>query len=69
MTEHLRNFKVIDADAPLIDRLKPQYQAVLRATGRYTDRAAQLQIPVGTVRSRLHRARAALTKLRARQAA
>ena len=54
-------------DERLLDHLSPDQRAILRAKGSYQEIAAALQIPVGTVRSRLSRARAALMKLRADQ--
>jgi DNA-binding NarL/FixJ family response regulator len=48
--------------------LAPRYQEVLRASGSMDDIAAQLNLPLGTVKSRLHRARKALTDLIARDA-
>jgi DNA-directed RNA polymerase specialized sigma24 family protein len=55
---------VLETDEPLLATLQPREQAVLRTTGSYEDRATQLGVPVGTVRSRLHRARAMLVALR-----
>lgn len=57
-------FKLTPEDVALLDQLPaPQREAIL-CDGTYQERAAKLNIPVGTVRSRLHRARAALEALR-----
>ena len=61
-----RGMHVITSDEPLLALLNPQERDVLRATGAYADIAHQLGVPRGTVRSRLHRARAKLVKLRER---
>lgn len=50
---------------PLLEKLVPEHRDVLAASGSYEDIAAQLSLPVGTVKSRLHRARKALEKMRA----
>ena len=44
--------------------LSPEHQAVLDATGGYAEIAFQLKLPLGTVKSRLCRARAELERLR-----
>ena len=51
-------------DEELMTRLTAGYQEILRAKGSYIEIASSLGIAVGTVRSRLHRARSALVKLR-----
>jgi DNA-directed RNA polymerase specialized sigma24 family protein len=63
-----QDFKVTDADAPLIDRMKPEHREVLRATGKYEEIAANLRLSVGTVKSRINRARHRLVRMRAEQA-
>lgn len=42
---------------PRLEGLSERYVAVLTATGNYIEAAASLGIPVGTFKSRLHRAR------------
>jgi DNA-directed RNA polymerase specialized sigma24 family protein len=59
-----KGLHVLESDEPLLATLKPREQAALRTTGSYDERARQLGVPVGTVRSRLHRARAKLVALR-----
>ena len=63
----LRGFIIFESDEPLIATLQPYHQNVLRWTGPYAEMAAQLQVPRGTLRSQLHRARAALVALRQKQ--
>jgi Sigma-70, region 4 len=58
---------LLETDEPLFVTLEPKEQAVLRTSGSYEDRARELNVPVGTVRSRLHRARAKLVALRSRK--
>jgi DNA-directed RNA polymerase specialized sigma24 family protein len=55
---------VLETDEQLLAALGPEGQAVLRANGSYEERARELNVPVGTLRSRLHRARAKLMALR-----
>ena len=59
-----KGMHVLETDEPLLATLKPREQAVLHTTGSYEDRARELGVPVGTLRSRLHRARAKLLALR-----
>ena len=59
-----RRFHFQAGDADLIRQLPPLYQAILESEGAYGVRAAALNVPIGTVRSRLHRARKALQQLR-----
>lgn len=59
------NFRVQPEDHALLASLPEPQRDVLLTDGIYEERARQLGIPVGTVRSRLHRARAALEALRA----
>ena len=65
--QHATRFKgmlVLEIDEPLLAALEPKAQAVLRTNGSYEERARELNVPVGTLRSRLHRARAKLVALR-----
>jgi DNA-directed RNA polymerase specialized sigma24 family protein len=57
---------VLETDEPLLATLWPNEQAVLRTNGSYGERAKELNVPVGTLKSRLHRARAKLVALRGR---
>jgi DNA-directed RNA polymerase specialized sigma24 family protein len=57
-------FEVEEGDRELLSRLSEEHRALLLADGSYKDKAEQLGIPLGTVRSRLHRARAILELLR-----
>lgn len=58
------DFKVLPSDAPHLEKLSADHRAILEAEGSYEDKAASLNIPLGTVRSRLNRARAKLIALR-----
>jgi DNA-directed RNA polymerase specialized sigma24 family protein len=57
-------FGFLAGDEALFSNLSPAHSAVLLSRGSYEERAAALDIPIGTLRSRLHRARAALEALR-----
>jgi DNA-directed RNA polymerase specialized sigma24 family protein len=63
-TPKLRALKITDADAPLIAKLPKDYQDALAMTGPYETRAVQLGVAIGTVKSRLNRARVALVAAR-----
>ena len=52
-------------DEPLLSQLTPAYAEILRQHGDMKAIATRLNLPIGTVKSRLHRARARLEKLRA----
>ena len=65
--KHL-HFSLQPEDEELIAQLPAPQQAALRSEGSYAERAQQMGVAIGTVRSRLHRARAALVKLRAERA-
>jgi len=62
-----RGFVIVESDEPLIAALSPNHQIVLHLTGSYAEMREQLKVPPGTLRSRLHRARAALVALRQKQ--
>lgn len=59
-----RTFKMLPGDEARIDKLQPSFQEILRATGTYQEIATKLGVALGTVRSRLNRARAALMLVR-----
>jgi DNA-directed RNA polymerase specialized sigma24 family protein len=57
-------FKLQPGDKELFDLLPPRQRELIEAEGSYLDLARRFNLPIGTVRSRLHRARAALERLR-----
>lgn len=59
--------RVADEDMPLLEKLKPDHREVLKEWGSYEDIAESLCVPIGTVKSRIHRARAALAVLKSRK--
>jgi DNA-directed RNA polymerase specialized sigma24 family protein len=68
-TDHKReqrflHFKLMPDDETLLDQLTDNQRALILSEGSYKERANQFGLPVGTVRSRLHRARLALAELR-----
>jgi len=63
-----RFFPLTEQDEPLLSQLSPRYVEILRQEGQMADIASRLNLPIGTVKSRLHRARAALMALRRQQA-
>jgi len=62
-----KGMHVLESDEPLLATLEPKEQAVLRTCGSYEERARELNVPLGTLRSRLHRARARLAALRSQR--
>lgn len=58
------NFTVMEADKPLLDQLSPAHRAILADTRTMEETAMAEGIAVGTVKSRRHRARTELTRLR-----
>jgi DNA-binding NarL/FixJ family response regulator len=62
-----RFFPLTEQDEPLLAQLSPRYVEILRQEGQMADIATRLALPIGTVKSRLHRARAALMALRRQQ--
>jgi len=58
-------FRLLPEDEALIAELPPEQQAILRSEGSYVKRAEEFGVAIGTIRSRLHRAREALSRLRA----
>lgn len=63
----LRNVEISESDLPLIEKLSRRHRDVLLTQGGYASRAQALNIPVGTVKSRLHRARKELLKHRGQE--
>jgi DNA-directed RNA polymerase specialized sigma24 family protein len=63
-TARYSRFELTPDDQDLIARLPAEQQAALHSEGSYASRAEQMGVAIGTVRSRLHRARAALVRLR-----
>jgi hypothetical protein len=61
---HFLRFKLQPGDEAFISHLPEEQRALLLAEGTYADKAARFNIPLGTVRSRLHRARAAVARQR-----
>ena len=57
-------FQTSENDTALIPQLEPAFREILNMRGSYMEISRALTIPIGTVRSRLHRARASLTALR-----
>lgn len=52
------------ADVPLLEKLKPQHREALAAAGSYTQIAAALGVPIGTIKSRISRGRKELEALK-----
>jgi hypothetical protein len=59
-----KGMHLLESDEALLANLAPKEQAVLRSSGSYEERARELNIPLGTLRSRLHRAWSKLVALR-----
>lgn len=55
---------ITDADAPHLGKLSTEHFQALITPGNYEAKAAELKVPVGTIKSRINRARAELAKLR-----
>jgi DNA-directed RNA polymerase specialized sigma24 family protein len=58
------HFAFLPGDEALIEQLPAEQQVALKSEGSYAQRAQEQGLAIGTVRSRLHRARAALVRLR-----
>lgn len=61
--EH-RGFKLQPGDEALMEKLSPNHRSILMMTGSVTEIAEAYTMNIGTVKSRQHRARAALVNLR-----
>ena len=57
-------FKMQPGDEAFLDQLSEGQRQLVTAEGSYQELAARFNLPLGTVRSRLHRARARITQLR-----
>ena len=60
----LDNFQLTDEDSALLLRISEPHRKILSMHGSYAQIGQELNLPPGTVRSRLHRARKALAQLR-----
>ena len=58
------HFRLRPEDDVLLELLPPRQRDLLESEGSYKERAQKLGLPIGTLRSGLHRARAALERLR-----
>jgi DNA-directed RNA polymerase specialized sigma24 family protein len=58
------NFRLQAKDHALLEQLSKDQREMLLSEGSYKDKAARFGVALGTVRSRMHRARAALEALR-----
>ena len=63
--QHFLGFKLQSADEALFDSLTDLQRRILLTEGTYQEKADKLGIPIGTIRSNLHRARAKIEQLRA----
>ena len=61
-----RSYLLTEEDEFLLKELPERQAEMLRQEGSLEEISARLQLPLGTVKSRTHRARAALDALRAR---
>lgn len=59
-----RGYTLDEKDKELLGKLRPHHRAVLTADGTYKQIASALGVPLGTVRSRMNRARTALERLK-----
>jgi hypothetical protein len=59
-----RRFELRPGDDELMAFVSENQRALLQASGSYEARAARFGLPLGTVRSRIHRGRMALKSLR-----
>lgn len=64
-----RKYHLSASDFSLVERLRKKHRDILLAEGSYQEIADDLGLPIGTVRSRLNRARSSLAKLKQEAAA
>jgi DNA-directed RNA polymerase specialized sigma24 family protein len=62
--QRFSHFALEPGDEELISQLPELHRSMLALSGSYQEIGQKLNLPGGTVRSRLHRARAALVKMR-----
>lgn len=60
----MAKFEITHADQPLLEKLSESHREIILASGQMHVIADNMGIPVGTVKSRLHRARMVLVALR-----
>lgn len=63
-TSNLKHVKVTEADAAILAEMTEDYREALLMTGPYAARAKQIGVKIGTIKSRLSRAKAALVRAR-----
>lgn len=64
----LKGLEITEADADLIAKMPEDYRQILGMKGRYRAQAEELGVAIGTIKSRLSRARAALVVAREKAA-
>jgi DNA-directed RNA polymerase specialized sigma24 family protein len=64
-----RKYNLSASDLTFVKHLRKKHRDILLAEGTYKEIADDLGLPLGTVRSRLNRARSSLAKLRQEPAA
>lgn len=63
---YIRHFRLRESDKPLLEKLTDNEQIILRqGGGKIRSIAGYLDLPIGTVKSRMHRARTKLIAMRA----
>ena len=62
--DRFHNFKIEPSDQPLLEQMTALKRDLLTSKEDYASFAARHNVPLGTVKSRIHRARAELMRLR-----